>query len=154
MRSLSRLTRTYDGWDYRHAGNIIGRCRIEIYEVIGAEFVGRYSRDARHDHFEFDREDLPAGPLAMAGVVVHEVTHMIQDFKRMKLSKIEWEMDAYFVEAVYLARATKLDGYPRLADFPTLKDVAKEVAENDGLMLKRGFSTSAMRSARKSVRSW
>ena len=76
----------------------------------------------------------------MAGVVVHEVTHMIQDFKRMKLSKIEWEMDAYFVEAVYLARATKLDGYPRLADFPTLKDVAKEVAENDGLMLKRGFS--------------
>jgi hypothetical protein len=140
VRSLSRLTRTYDGWDYRHAGGIIGRGKIEIYEVAGTAFVGRYSRDARHDHFEFDRDDLPDGPLAMAGVVVHEVTHMIQDFKRMKLSKIEWEMDAYFVEAVYLARIKKLEGYPRLADFPTLKDVAEKVAENDGLMLKRDFS--------------
>jgi hypothetical protein len=65
---------------------------------------------------------------------------MIQDWKRMKLSKVEWEMDAYFVEAVYLMRAGGLADYARLADFPTLKEVAQEVAENDGLMLKRGFA--------------
>jgi hypothetical protein len=140
VRSLVRLARCYDGWDYRFAGNLIGRGRIEIYEVSGVGFVGLYSRDARHDHFEFDRADLPKGPLGQAGVVVHEVTHLIQDRKRMKLSKVEWEMDAYFVEAVYLERAGTLDNYPRLGDFPTLRDIAKEVAKDDGLMFKRDFS--------------
>ena len=40
-------------------------------------------------------------------VLVHESTHMIQDYKRLKMSIVDAEMDAHFAQALYLVRANE-----------------------------------------------
>ncbi|MEL6110320.1 MAG: hypothetical protein AAFU85_30295 [Planctomycetota bacterium] len=42
-------------------------------------------------------------------VVVHEMTHMIQDYKRMRVSRRDMEMDAHFAQSLYRKRSKGVD---------------------------------------------
>ena len=97
--SLSRLRRTYHPSDYREAGRIIGGGKIEIYES-GKRGLAAYEID-KDSSLTFGTRITSENRSA---VIVHEVTHMIQDMRQMKMSILEMELDAYFAEALYHVR--------------------------------------------------
>lgn len=97
--SLSRLIYAYQPSDYRDAGTIIGQKKVEIYRTNKDE-LAHYRIEGESALFIGNNVDDDN----RNGVVVHEVTHMVQDMRRMRLSILEMELDAYFAEALYYVR--------------------------------------------------
>ena len=104
--SLSRLIYAYHPSHYRDAGKVIGEGQVEIYRSNKSGLAEyRIEGDSAiiiHDDVDDDNRN---------GVVVHEVTHMIQDMRRLRLSILEMELDAYFAEALYYARVGDLEAF-------------------------------------------
>jgi hypothetical protein len=132
--SLAALRRPYSGMDYVHMGHVIAGGRIEIATEFGGS-MGRalmsYRRignsqinvNSKYCHPGllrpgFTSKDPKArtqddvARLQTAAVLVHEITHMIQDWKRMWMSPLEREVDAYFAKALYLVRVGADDLWP------------------------------------------
>lgn len=81
-------------------------------------------------------------------VMVHEATHMVQDSKRLRLTKLEAEMDAHFAQALYRVRSGKTFSLPALQLIPFII-AAKEFAADAKYMLGGEFCRlrETMRSA-------
>jgi hypothetical protein len=163
--SLMPLHRAYKGTDYAEMGRTIRRGNIEIKTeaLPKAAWRAAYVDHPGGDFLKFNTEKVWPGKLASAPAddkqrlntaanVVHEVTHMIQDWKRMRLSIVEREMDTHFAQALYLVRVgaedvwdksyalhaliaaqnfANDDGYLRSADFRRIRGtVASEIREH------------------------
>ena len=104
--SLSRLIYAYHPCHYREAGKIIAEGKIEIYRsnkdgLAEYKITGDSAIVIGNDVDDDNRN----------GVVVHEVTHMIQDMRRLRLSILEMELDAYFAEALYYVRRGMVEAF-------------------------------------------
>lgn len=110
--SLSRMKRTYHPCDYREAGRIIGEGKVEVYQS-GKSGLASYDVKGNSSlTFGTSIDDDNRN-----GVVVHEVTHMIQDMRQLKMSILEMELDAYFAEALYHVRRGTTDIYEDTVPF-------------------------------------
>lgn len=163
--SLTPLRRAYRGADYVEMGHVIRRGHIEIKaeELPKAGWRAAYVDHPDGDFLQFNTDKVWPGALGSesadrklklntAANVVHEVSHMIQDWKRMRLSLVQREVDAHFAQALYLVRAGAEDvwdkvyalhtliaarnydedkGYLHSADFRRIKgDIAGEIREH------------------------
>ena len=108
--SLTRRMRHYRSQDFRDITRHIRDDRISVFTGSDpgtsefASYVGK--TDARgdlEDYFIFNTF-VESEPTNRPASVVHEVIHAIQDDRRMKLSYVEKEMDAWFVTAVFALR--------------------------------------------------
>ena len=104
--SISRLIYAYHSSHYREAGKIIAEGKIEIYRsnksgLAQYKITGDSAIIIGNDVDDDNRN----------GVVVHEVTHMIQDMRKLKLSILEMELDAYFAEALYYVRRGMVEAF-------------------------------------------
>jgi hypothetical protein len=108
--SLTRRVRHYRGQDYRDISRYIRDDRISVFTGYDpgtdefAAYVGKTeARGDLEDYFIFNTY-VETEPTNRPATLVHEATHAIQDDRRMKLSYVEKEMDAWFVMAVYALR--------------------------------------------------
>ena len=101
--SLSRLIYAYHPSDYVEAGRVIGQGKVEIYR---SHTKGLANYQITGDSCITLYDDI--GDDNRNGVVVHEVTHMVQDMRRMRFSILEMELDAYFAEALYYVRRNNI----------------------------------------------
>jgi hypothetical protein len=108
--SLTRRVRHYRSQDFRDISRYIRDDRISVltgYDPGTNEFaayVGKTeARGDLEDYFIFNTY-VELEPTNRPATLVHEATHAIQDDRRMKLSYVEKEMDAWFVMAVYALR--------------------------------------------------
>lgn len=106
--SLSRLICAYHPSLYQKAGRIIGEGKIETYRT-NQEGLAHYRIEGASALFLGD----DINDHNRSGVIVHEVTHLIQDMLKMKLSILEMELDAYFAEAVYYARRDMIEEFKK-----------------------------------------
>jgi len=108
--SLTRRMRHYRSQDFRDIARYIRDDRISVFTGFDpgtnefAGYVGKTKvRGDLEDYFIFNTY-VESDPMNRPATVVHEATHAIQDDRRMKLSYVEAEMDAWFVMAVYALR--------------------------------------------------
>lgn len=154
--SLTRRVRHYRSEDFREIAKHIRRDRISVltgHDSGTTEFgfyVGRATqRGDLEDYFIFNTF-VETEPTKRPGTLVHEATHAIQDDKRMKLSYVESEMDAWFVTAVFALRtvaAAKKAGRADDADdalmalmaIPAGQDWSKNPMQSKAVALARRF---------------
>jgi hypothetical protein len=151
--SLTPLRRDYRGTDYQEMGHVIRRGNIELKaaELPTAKWRAAYVDHPEGDFLKFNTDKVwPAAlgsekfdrklRLNTAANVVHEVTHMIQDWKRMWLSLVQREVDAHFAQALFLVRAKADDVWDKTYALHTL--IAAQNYEAD----KRYLHTAHYRS--------
>ena len=135
--SLARLVYAYHPYHYRKAGKIIAEGRIEIYHSSddgGAAYEtgGKSAFFIRSAVTDDNRN----------GALVHEVTHMIQDKRKMKLSEVEMELDAYFAQALYHVRDGSIGVFkatvPPFVGGP-MADIAEEYDAKRCYMMTKEF---------------
>ena len=135
--SLARLIYAYHSCHYRRAGRIIGKGEIEVYHSSddgGAayETAGESSFIIRNAVNDTNRN----------GAIVHEVTHMIQDMRKLKLSEVEMELDAYFAQALYHVRDGSLAVFKRTVPGfvgEPMAEIADRFEDKRSYMLTRDF---------------
>jgi hypothetical protein len=113
--SLTRRVRDYRSQDFREIARLIRIDRISVFTGYdsGTEDFGSYvgktkAKGDLEDYFIFNTY-AESEPINRPGTLVHEATHAIQDDRRMKLSYVESEMDAWFVTAVFALRTVAPD---------------------------------------------
>lgn len=135
--SLARQIYAYHSYHYRKAARIIGELEIEIYhssEDGGAAYV-----TAGESSFTFGNA---VNDTNRDGAIVHEVTHMIQDMRKMKLSEVEMELDAYFAQALYHVRDGSLSVFKRTVPGfvgEPMAEIAGRFEDKRSYMLTRDF---------------
>lgn len=142
--SLSRLIYAYHPCLYREAGRIIGEGNIEIYRT-NEDGLAHYHLEGASALFLGDdiNDD------NRSGVIVHEVTHMIQDMSKMKLSILEMELDAYFAEALYYARRNLIEEFKKKK--PMMIGICMALIAENYLDDKKYLTTNAFRKNRGEV---
>lgn len=138
--SMTRLRKAYHSTDYREIGTLLGSGDIEIYREEDKPYMGGYTDHKEGDYLIFDFADFDYDLLTHPEVIVHEVTHMIQDSKRMRLSIIEGEMDAFLAQALFQIRAKTEDQYPDFAW--RVMEAAKAFSEDDGYLGSWSFRSA------------
>ena len=122
--------------DYSAVAASIGPGKVQVYEDPTSDDPG-YFNAPTGDFFL-----LPVGytdKLEMnLDVLVHEATHMVQDDKRLRLSRLEAEMDAHFAQALYRVRSGKKFASSALQLIP-FEIAATEFADNPKYMLGGAF---------------
>ena len=135
--SLARLIYAYHPCHYRSAGREIGKLKIEIYH--SDEDGGAAYETAAESSFTFGDA---VNDTNRNGAVVHEVTHMIQDMRKLKLSEVEMELDAYFAQALYHVRDGSLAVFKRTVPGfvgEPMAEIAGKFEDKRSYMLTRDF---------------
>ena len=78
-------------------------------------------------------------------VIVHEITHMIQDYKRMKVTRRDMELDAHFAQALYRKRskATKATDKANSDALWRFDDEAQKYIDDSDYLWSRKFRSKA-----------
>lgn len=105
---LSRTTNRqyeYRPSDYFTVAGLIRSGKVDIYETetVDAGAYGNRTTGRKEDLFLFTQKVVD-NVESYLSVIVHEATHMIQDYKRLKVSRMEMELDAHFAQALYKLR--------------------------------------------------
>ena len=135
--SLARLVYAYHPYHYRRAGKIIAGGGIEIYHT--SEDGGAAYETLAESSFTFGAA---VNDWNRNGAVVHEATHMVQDMRKLKLSEVEMELDAYFAQALYHVRDRSVEVFlstvPPFVGVP-MADLAQDYEERGRYILSKEF---------------
>jgi hypothetical protein len=126
----------YRPTDYRAVAGCIGSNKVRVYSakinqraqywnVEGGDFFVLSPSVANNIHANRD-------------ILLHEATHMAQDYKRMQLTDLEAEMDAHFAQALFLVRA-KLQHLAKAVVLPPFITAAEEFNDDRDYMLSKEF---------------
>jgi hypothetical protein len=97
----------YSPSDYHWIADHIGPGKIEVYETRRDElFRGKYVSLGELNFFVLT-PSVTIAPLASMDTIVHEATHAIQDWKKMRASLQDMELDAHFAAALYFVQSGK-----------------------------------------------
>jgi hypothetical protein len=126
LRRTSVGNKRYLPSDYLAVGLNIGRHKVEVYETrIDYKWHASYFNSAQADAILLTPR-VTACLSKFLDVIVHEATHMVQDYKRERISMLEQEVDAKFAQALYLLRSGR-----SLAALPVDLAVAAEIFVDD-----------------------
>ncbi len=110
----------YTPEDYYTIARNIKPDAIEVFEKKHESLTerGKYiSFDSEHGYFLFTPSVIEF-PLLEVPLFVHEITHAIQDWKRVRESRTDNEVDGWFAKAIYMAAAgMQAEGDPIMSVF-------------------------------------
>lgn len=111
LSHLLRRNWVYRPSDYYTVSELFGVGKVQIYidpEVDAGSYFN--AADGKTGDFLLLAPTVANNLQQWLSVVVHECTHMVQDYKKMRLTRQEFEMDAHFAQALYRVRsANKAD---------------------------------------------
>lgn len=126
LRRTSVGNKRYLPSDYLAVGLNIGRHKVEVYETrVDYKWHASYFNSAHADAVLLTPK-VTACLTKYLDVIVHEATHMAQDYKRERISMLEQEVDAKFAQALYLLRSGR-----SLAGLPIDLAIAAEFFDED-----------------------
>lgn len=113
LRRTNVANKRYLPSDYLAVGLNIGRKKVEVYETkVDYKWHASYFNSEQADAILLTPK-VTACLSKFLDVIVHEATHMVQDYKRERISMLEQEVDAKFAQALYLLRSGRsLSGLP------------------------------------------
>jgi hypothetical protein len=112
--------------DYLAVGLNIGRNKVEVYETReDYKWHAMYFNSSQADAILLTPK-VTACLTKFLDVIVHEATHMVQDYKRERISMLEQEVDGKFAQALYLLRSGR-----SLSALPIDLAIAAELFDED-----------------------
>lgn len=149
---LNRLTNksfAYRPSDYFAVADCIGLDKVAVYRTNRVNRAGYGNKnDGKTGDVFLLACDVADNLVENLSIIVHEATHMIQDFKKLKITRQEMEMDAHFAQSLYRVK-TKCKTDKANSNALMYFDPAAENHVNDSGYLK----SNAFRRARGKLRS-
>lgn len=101
-----KMNWAYTGQDYFEVAKLISPTKVGVYTSPKVETAQYFNKgDGKTGDFFVLNPSVANSISQYWSVVVHEATHMIQDYKKMKVSRQEMEMEAHFAQGLYRVKA-------------------------------------------------
>ncbi len=142
LRRFNPTKKGYGPCGYRDVGSLIGQGRVAIYETRhDQKWEAMYHSSKAGDSLVLTPRvaNNLNGPSAL-GSILHESTHLVQDWRGMRMSLLEAEIDAHFAEALFLIRG----GHSLAGSYLNLEAAAEIYNDDSDYLSSRRFRTKVL----------
>lgn len=137
----------YQGEHYEEMGRRLGSGNIWTLQTEEIPSMARYISYGASISILLLRPLAAETPLLAMSVILHELTHAIQDWKKWRLSPLDEEVDAHMAEALYMVRTNSYERADTETFFKEFLEAAEAFDGNAGY-----FRTRAYRKTREKFR--